>query len=300
MAVRAIKKWPTTLAAAALLSLPWLAPEPVGADANGGIAAAIGLTAADGSVRTQAGVRLSIAPLPGAPDRVVAMSGAIKARMPAVRACFAAAMARAPASEGMAEFAVEAAARGAAKVRVLRDETGDPKLVSCMSRALARATFGEVPRGSRALTGIYLSNPLAAMRRQLAERPPTRGVRMLSGGRAESAGGTDDIKFRVSGSAYAAVTIASVADDMSTRVAGLLDCRRKAFRREREANGSIELGLTLRKGELAHTAPRGTAKASASRCVAKWLTALDASRLADADLELAVSFATSRPSTSKR
>jgi len=35
-------------------------------------------------------------------------------------------------------------------------------------------------------------------------------------------------------------------------------------------------------------------KPSASRCVAQWVDQLDASRLADADLELAVQFASAR------
>jgi hypothetical protein len=202
-------------------------------------------------------------------------------------------MRRSSTTEGLAEFEVEAG-RSRSRVKVTRDETGDAELVSCMESSLSRASFAGVPRGSRASVGFFLSNPLAAMRKQLASRPPLQEVHMLAGGRAESAGGTDDIKFRITGSAYAATTIAGVARDMSTRVAGLLDCRRKAFRREHEVSGSITLDLTLRSGELAHATPRSTVKPSASRCVAQWLDQLDTKSLADADLELAVNFAGAR------
>ncbi len=264
------------------------------ADANGGIAAAIGLTAADGSVRTQAGVRLSISGAPGAPDHVMAMSAPVQARMPAMRECFAAALLRSPTTEGRAEFELEAGAHGAAKVRVTLDETGDPALVSCMRGSLARAALDRVPRGSRSLVGLYLSNPLAALRKRQAQTAQAAAdVEMLSGGRAQSEGGTQagEIKFRVVGSAYAAGTIAVLSRDVSTQLAGLLDCRRKAFRRGRDGNGSLEIELMLRDGELAHGTPRGTLKqGGAPQCVARWLDRLDTARLGDADLELAISF----------
>jgi hypothetical protein len=254
----------------------------------------MGLTSADGSVRTQAAVQLAIATVAGAPDRVVAMSGPIRARMSAVRDCYAASMARSATVEGRAEYQVEVGARGVAKVKLVRDALGDPALVSCMKDALARTALLDVPRGSRAAVTLQLSNPLATMRRRLAETPSAQEVRMLAGGRAESAGGTDDLRFRVSGSAYAATTIEGVARGMATHVAGLLDCRRKAFRREREASGNIELALRLRRGELAQGAPRSTVKASASRCLSSVLDQLDTKSLADADLELAVSFVQKR------
>ncbi len=294
MTVTKARSWRTRAAAWALASLALGAgTHAARADANGGIAAAIGLTAADGSVRTQAGVRLSISGVPGAPDRVLAMSGPVQARMPAIRECFAAALQRSPTTEGRAEFELEASGRGAAKVHVTADETGDAVLVSCMRSSLARAPLERVPRGSRALVGLYLSNPLAALRKRQAQTAQAAAdVQMLSGGRAQSEGGTQagEVKFRVVGSAYAAGTIAVLSRDVSTQLAGLLDCRRKASRHGHDAYGSLEIELMLRDGELAHGAPRGTLKQGAPQCVARWLDRLDTARLGDADLDLAISF----------
>jgi hypothetical protein len=262
------------------------------ADANGSVAAAVGITAADGSVRTQAGVRLSInAPASGA-DHVVAMSRPVQARMAALRECFGSAMARSSTTEGRAEFEIEATARGATKVRVTLDETRDPELLSCMKSSLARTSLRGVPAGSRALVGLYLSNPLAAMRKRLTDAAPKSEVHMLAGGQAESGGGTQagEIRFEVRGSAYAASTIGSFSHDVSAHLAGLLDCRRKALRRERETGGSVEFELSVRAGAIGQSKPRSTMK-QASQCVAAWLAKLDASQLQDADLRLAISFA---------
>jgi hypothetical protein len=253
MAVPSAKKWRVIGSALGLLAATSAAELPSArADANGGIAAAIGLTAADGMLRSST-------------------------------------------TEGRAEFELETKARGA-KVRVLLDETRDPTLVACMKGSLAQGAYGTVPRGTRTVVGLYLSNPIAALKKRMSENQPTSSVHMLSGGRAESEGGTQagDITFRVSGSAQSAKTIAGLQRDISSQLAGLLDCRRKAFRREREATGKVEVDLKLRAGELGHGPSRSTLKRGAPQCVEQWLGKLDASRLADADLMLAISFSQAR------
>ncbi|MDB4991630.1 MAG: hypothetical protein JWN04_6808, partial [Myxococcaceae bacterium] len=166
-------------------------------------------------------------------------------------------------------------------------------MVSCMKKSLARVSLKGVPRGSRALVGLYLSNPVAALRKRMNEQAPVSSVRMVAGGRAESEGGTQagDIKFRVSGAANSAKTIAGLQRGISTQLAGLLDCRRKAFRREHaSAQGQFELELSVRDGELGHGSTHSTLKRGAPECVEQWLGKLDTSRLADADLKLAISF----------
>jgi hypothetical protein len=292
MAVPGARKWRVLGTALLLLGV---STQGARADANGGIAAAMGLTAADGSVRTQAGVRLSISPVPGAPDRVQALSAPVQARMCNIRECFAQAMLRSPTTEGRAEFELETRTHGAT-VRITADETHDATLVSCMKSSLARGSFSGVPRGTRAVVGLYLSNPVAALQKRMHDGQPAVPVHMLAGGRAESEGGTQagDIKFRVTGSAYAAKTIEGLQRDISSQLAGLLDCRRKAFRRDRDVTGKVEVDLKLRDGELGHGAARSTLKRAAPQCVEQWLGKLDTSRLADADLSLAISFSQAR------
>ncbi|MDB4971905.1 MAG: hypothetical protein JWN48_246 [Myxococcaceae bacterium] len=295
MASSGARKWRVLGTALLLLgaTIPAL-PDSAHADANGGgIAAAIGLTAADGSVRTQAGVRLSISVAPGAVDRVLAMSGPVQARMSNLRACFSEAMLRSPTTEGRAEFELEAGSRGGARVKLTLDETHDAALVGCMKKSLAKVSLKSVPRGSRALVGLYLSNPVAALRKRMAAQAPVSSVRMVAGGGAESEGGTQagEIKFKVSGAARSAKTIAGLQRDISSQLAGLLDCRRRAFRKERAAaHGRVELDLKLRAGKLAHGPTQSTLKSGAPQCVEQWLGKLDTASLADADLKLAISF----------
>ncbi len=258
------------------------------ADANGGIAAAVGLTAADGSVRTQTGVRLSIEAVPGTPDRVMAMSAPVQARMASVRDCFASAMLRSPGVEGRTEFELETTRQGA-KVRVTANETGDATLVSCMKSSLAHGSFANVPRGTKARVGLYLSNPVAALQKRMreAQAPQIK----VAGGRAAGEGGTTagDIKFRVTGAAGSAKTIGGLQTDITANLAGLLDCRRKASKHG-EATGSVELDLRVRAGEIDHANMRSNLKRGAPQCVESWLGKLDSTKLADADVQLAINF----------
>lgn len=260
------------------------------ADGNGGVTAAIGLTAADGSVRTQAGVRLSMGPVEGAPDRVMAMSGAVQARMPAVRECFSEAMRRASSTEGLTRFELESSGRVGARVKVVADETGDAALVSCMKQSLARSAFGSVPSGSRVLVGLYLSNPIAALHKRQADGAGP-SVAMLAGGKAGSEGGTQagEVHFRVQGSAYAADSIAALSRGVTTELAGLLDCRRKALRKERTSRADVALSLSVRDGALVEKRARGSSS-KASECVTNWVERLQTTQLEDADLSLAISF----------
>ena len=261
-----------------------------GAHADHGGVAALSLTAADGSMHTHTGVRLAISPAPGAADRVVAMSAPVQARMGALRTCFTEAMQRSPRIGGRAEFDVEVRAHSP-RVRLMRDDTGDRPLVSCLRRALSQASFPRVPRGSRARIGVQLNNPLATQ----SAKPATVGsVRMLAGGRAESEHGMleGDIKVRLTGSATAVPTISRLQQDIASQVSGLLDCRRKAMRTESDSPYNIAIPLVVREGRaLEHGRPRASENtARAPACVTEWLTRLDTKRLQDADLELAISF----------
>ncbi|HEY6876832.1 MAG TPA: hypothetical protein VI299_02390 [Polyangiales bacterium] len=287
MAVPNARKW--RVASLALLLLGVGTQSIARADTNGGITAAVGLTAADGSVRTQTGVRLSITAAPGAPDRAVAMSAPVQARMASVRDCFASAMLRSPAVEGHAEFEVEAARVGA-KVRVTVNETGDAQLASCMKSSLAAASFAGVPRGSKARVGLYLSNPVAALQKRMQGAAPSAHVK-IADGRAAGEGGTQagDIKFKVSGAAQSAKTIGNLQSDITANLAGLLDCRRKASKHG-DARGSVEMDLKLRRGALGHANTRSNLKRGAPQCVESWLNKLDTKRLDDADVQLAISF----------
>jgi hypothetical protein len=73
----------------------------------------------------------------------------------------------------------------------------------------------------------------------------------------------------------------------------LLDCRRKASRRTRTAEGSVELDLSIEGGKLSRVKTKANSMNDrrAQTCISAWLTRVDASQLAAADLGVTVSFA---------
>lgn len=218
------------------------------------------------------------------------MSAPVQGRMSALRTCFSEAMRRTPSTAGTASFDVEVTGRGA-RVKVTDDATGDHEMVACMRDALSHTLFSRVPRGSLARVSVQLTNPFAGTGKPAVAAPaPT--MRMLAGGLAESESPAlaGDIKVHLTGSAFAVAVIERLQRDIAAQIAGLLDCRRKAFKREREASYQLSVNISVRDGALAHDAPRASSR-RAPKCVSEWIERLDAARLDDADLELAISFA---------
>ena len=97
----------------------------------------------------------------------------------------------------------------------------------------------------------------------------------------------------VPATAYLASTLSELHQDVSGRLAGLLDCRRKASHRNRPAEGTITLDVQMRDGKIARvsTKENGVNDRSAPQCVSKWLSKSDVrSNETAANVELAVTF----------
>jgi hypothetical protein len=263
------------------------------AEAPGDFAAAMGLTSADGSVRTQASVRVALAPA-GTSDYAARMRGPVQTQMAAVRKCFVEAMTRTSAVEGRAVFEIEAQAKGKTKVSAARDETGDAVMVECMRTALTETSLTGFPAGARSLVSVVLTNPAAAVRADMERRARVVPLRILDGGRAETNGATQqgEVQFALRGSAYASDTIAVLHQSFANRLAGLLDCRRKASRRNRPAEGTISLAVEVREGELSRvtTATNGVNDRSAPQCVTTWLKRSELTASGTANLTLDITF----------
>lgn len=238
----------------------------------------MGLSSADGSVRTQTSVRMSLSAVPGS-DFLMAMSAPVQAQMTDVRTCFAEAMSNNARAEGRVVVQVDAASRGRAKAQVTLNETGDAKLAECMRRALSRTDLRNVktPRAS-VLVALDLTNPAARMRESLDKRSANTQVvpvRNVGGGRVQAEGGTfaGEVRFELTTTAYARPALERLHRDLNARIAGLLDCRRKANRRGRKNDGAIELGLSLDPGRKARarTVRSELFDRSAPQCVSEWL-----------------------------
>jgi len=242
----------------------------------GDIAAAMGLSTADGSVRTQTSVRMSLSPVPGRDD-VMLMSVPVQARMGDVRACFAQAMATNARAEGRVVVRVDAAGKGKASAAVTLNDTNDVVLGECMRKALSRTDLSSVksPKAS-VLVALDLTNPTARLREAMTRRAETAvvPVRALAGGRVQAGGGTHEgeVRFELTTSAFARPELERVHRDLSSHLAGLLDCRRKASKRGMKVDGAIELDLRVEGGRAvrSRTVHSELTDRNAPQCVSAW------------------------------
>jgi hypothetical protein len=275
------------------LSLCLAGSAPAQADARG-LALSLGISGADGTVRAQANVKLAVSAAPGSPDFAVAMGTPVRERMGEIRTCFGEAVARAASAEGRAQFEIEALPHGKTRARVQADQTGDKQMVECMRASLSRATLTGVPAGARSLVTLDLVNPSARLRSQLTARNEQVPLKVLPSGRAESEGATQqgEIQFRITGSVRARRAIEALHRDVTTRLAGLLDCRRKASRHGRSAHGSVTVDLKLDQGRIARARPTADRSIghNAPTCVVEWMNRADPSQLQASELELTVMF----------
>ena len=255
----------------------------------------MGITSADGTVRTQAGVHLSVlAPRETDMNRIESARGALQARMPEVRRCFSEAMMRSADVDGSVVITLTTQARGRVDSKLKQNPSGDTVMGECMRSALSLASLRNLPQNTELDATLTIDNPVARLRRKQAQRSVLEDVRMLGGGMAQSEGGTQahEVAYRVVGSAYASHTIGGLNQQFQTRLPGLLDCRRKASRKSRSAEGRLELDVSIEAGRMrVKTKSNSMNDRRAQTCIGTWLSRVDASQLASAQLDVTVSFA---------
>lgn len=255
----------------------------------------MGITSADGTVRTQAGVRLALsAPAQLSERQIDSARSSLRSRMSDVHRCFSDAMIRSATVDGSVVVELTAQPRGRVLAKTKQDRSGDAAMAECMRGSLASAVLKGVPVGTKVDATLEINNPVAKLRAQQARRSVLEDVHMLAGGLAESTGGTQEkeVGYRVAGSAYASQTIGALNHQLRTNLPGLLDCRRKASRRTRTAEGSMSLDVAIDAGRIAvQTKSNSMNDRRAQSCIAAWLQRVDASQLASAELDVTISFA---------
>lgn len=209
------------------------------------------------------------------------LGGVVGGRIGDVRRCYRERTEQAPAVRGRLRLLV-ALEPGGAHIEVQRDEVGDPALVQCALRAFRGADLASLRPPGAAFVVLDFDNSAAeGVERTQALRAveDTAEVTTNTEGRAEASGGTPDglVRFRVVGDRDAAVQIQTVqiqAVHRAVRAAIplLLDCRRKAGRRESPA-GDVHLDLRVAANGRGRAASRRStvSHAGGSRCVARAL-----------------------------
>jgi hypothetical protein len=257
----------------------------------------MGLSAADGSVRAQTSVRLSVSPLPGR-DLVATVSQPVQRKMPELRACFGQAMSHNARVEGRVVIQLEAMGQRAPRTKVTSNETGDPKLAECMRKVLSSTDLRAAKvRDAGVLVAIDLRNPSASMR-ELLERNMAREhavpVRKVPGGQIQSEAGTQggEVRFELTTQAVAREALEQLHRDLKMRLSGLLDCRRKIARRARDRDGSISLDVSVNKGKTPKVKKSHSdlPDRTAAQCVAHWLEKANRDALSAAEVQLVVHY----------
>jgi len=227
-------------------------------------------------ITASADVRLSIESGPAtSSEKLALLGGAIGGRLGDVRRCYRDRTERAPAVRGRLRIFVELQP-GGGRVEVQRDEVNDRPLTDCVMRALRGASFASVrPPGSAYVVLDFDNSAAEGVQRteELRAVEDTAQVTTNAEGKGEARGGTPDglVTFRVIGDADAAAQIQSVHRAVRAAIPQLLDCRRKAARRESPA-GDVMVDLRVNGARGTATSRRTTvADARGPRCVVQAL-----------------------------
>ena len=280
----------TTLMAAALvmtvsgLAGPVLAeqggPAPATSLQNAGGVAGSGMAQGSGAITTRADVALSVESLPGTSAlRLGAIGEAIGTQMGAIRTCYADVTAERPSVTGAMRVRVQVPGNNRRPtLEVAEDTAGDAPLTACVLRALRAASLAGVRGPAGGMIVVQFQNSAAegaAMVARERERTTETTVRMVDGApQAESRTGGGEVVVVVRGTGQTtADAVAAYFLSIQARVGTLLDCRRRASRREQNPAGEIvsSLNVPARGNPTGQGVSSSVADVRAPQCVLRSL-----------------------------
>lgn len=217
-------------------------------------------------ITARSDVRMGIESGPGtAGNKLQDMMTSVSSTLGAVRQCYATVTEQRPTVEGSMRIRV-VLGRGRSPVE-LRYEVNTPEdrqLTRCIRHHMSRANFDIVERPANVVVTLELSNSAAAgiheTRARSSEEAEVAMTRNAEG-KLVAAGGTSEVSYRVIGAGDAADQVAAVHRGLRAGIAGLLDCRRRAGRRDMDPAGDITLRLNIpRRGRLQTTTRNATVR----------------------------------------
>jgi hypothetical protein len=204
-------------------------------------------------ITTRSDVRLSLESVPGtSATRLQALGRAVGAGMTALRGCYGTVVEQRPAVHGRMRLRVALAERGAANVEVVEDGTSDRPLLTCVRGVIARQDIAQVERPAAAIVVLEFNNTAAAGAIETARRADEADEVAVSreGGRPSASGEAPGLRFVVRGAADARdELVAEGFRVVRSQIAGMLDCRRRASRREMNPVGAITLRMQMRRAQ---------------------------------------------------
>ncbi len=201
-------------------------------------------------ITARSDVRMEIATAPGTPRaELETLGAAVGLKLGAVRACYAERTEEDPTVQGTLVVRVTGQRNGRAGVSVQRDELGDAPLRTCTLNAIQ----GGSTSGARATSAIHVTftftNTAATGHERMQDRrTQAAAVRLESepDGRLAARGGVEsgEVRYKVIGPEALRAQIPAIHGAVRTAIPGLLDCRRRASRRESPA-GEVRVDVTV-------------------------------------------------------
>ena len=267
--------WVGTVLSAALVA--------TGAQAQGGGGVArSGMGQGEAQISTRSDVRLGIESGPGTSGgRLQAMARAVSEGLGPIRECYGRITADDPSVVGTIKLRVALpAGRGRVRVERTDDSVNNRDIQRCVDRAFQGANYGDVSRPANVFVQLDFGNTAAAGAAEVARRRE-EGARVEvtrnADGQFQASGGVPNNEVRFTATAGSAEVAAAVHRALRSNIAGLLDCRRRAGRRDMNPEGQIDLTLTVGRngrGRL-RTGNSTVQDTRAPTCVSRALSRVD-------------------------
>jgi hypothetical protein len=257
----------TRIGAGTLLGLALLVSAPAAAQQMG---------QGEARITARSDVRMGVESGPGTSGRKLQdVAGALTDQLATIRRCYADVAEERPTVQGAMRLRVLLPRGRGVDVRTESDTTEDRPLARCVTRALTRARFNDVERPANVLVALDFTNSAArgvAETRERAGRESQVQTTADAAGNHVAEGGTEDVQFNVAGGDPARA--AAAQRSLRTAIAGFLDCRRRAGRRDMNPQGEITVRLQIpRRGRATSRVLDSTvADTRAPTCVTRALS----------------------------
>lgn len=239
-----------------------------------------GISQGTGAITTRSDVTLSVESLPGTSAlRLGAIGEAVGSQMTAIRECYVEVTAARPRTEGTLRIRAQIPQRGATSLEIAENSTGDQGLTTCVVAALRRSPFSRVRGPAGGLIVVQFQNTAAAGAAMVAregERTAT-AVQMVDGHpQARGATPQNEVVLTVAGTGSTnTAAVSAMFRNAQARIGTLLDCRRRAGRREMDPSGEMLLSFTVpaRGAATGRRISSSIADTNAPTCVIRSLSA---------------------------
>lgn len=209
-------------------------------------------------------------------ERLARLAGSMGPALGRIKRCYAEILEERPMVEGVQKLSVSLPERGKVRVKITTDGVEDRGVRRCVLGAIRGVSYDGVPRPANAYVELTFTHSAAAGTAASRERSRATDavVEMNADGLPETSFSTprEQIRYTVVGKRKDdAERVVAARAGLRAAVPTLLDCRRRAARRDRSPEGDVTLEMRVSRGGRA----RARAVASsvgdrrASACVAR-------------------------------